>query len=238
MGTFLERYEEFLGTGQQNEKGETLQEFLEKYDARKYETPSNTVDNMIFSYEGNLDKLKLLLIKRKNHPCIGMWALPGGFVDMKENLSDAAKRELYEETGIEGLENEFVTTYGDYDRDPRTRVITAAYVSLVPEGEISAIAGDDAADAEWFDIGFNPGNEYELKVGERTFSAQEYSLILTGNRYDITLTATTRRVWNSQGYIKNMRTEILLNEGISADHAAIITDGILHVMDIKNSTRN
>ena len=69
----------------------------EKYDVTQYERPSVTVDVVISSViEG---ELKVLLIKRRNWPFEGMWAIPGGFVDMDEPLEDAAARELYEETG-------------------------------------------------------------------------------------------------------------------------------------------
>ena len=66
---------------------------------------------------------------------------------MKENLADTARRELEEETGVQGLLLEQVATYGNYDRDPRSRVITTAYMALVDENEVKVRAGDDAADA-------------------------------------------------------------------------------------------
>jgi 8-oxo-dGTP diphosphatase len=72
------------------------------------------------------EHLRLLMIRRRNHPNIGMWALPGGFVELRENLEDAAKRELMEETGVENAPMIQLKTYGDYDRDPRWRVITTA----------------------------------------------------------------------------------------------------------------
>lgn len=53
---------------------------------------------------------------------------------MRENLSDTARRELFEETNVEGLLMEQLGTYGDYDRDPRTRVITTAYMAVL-QGE-------------------------------------------------------------------------------------------------------
>ena len=154
---------------------------------------------------------------------------------MKEDLIDAAARELQEETGVEGIEIEFLNTYGDYDRDPRTRVITSAFVSLIKAEDVNVIAGDDADSAEWFEVGFSAGNEYKLIVNEREYKAREYNIVLSGERVDVTLTATTRQVWNSDGYIKNKHTEVLLSEKIATDHAAIITDGILRIIDIKNN---
>ena len=87
---YLENLSSFYGTGQRNEKGQTLEEFLEKYDPKKYDCPSNTADIAVFrkcSRAGS-EGLQLLMIRRRNHPNIGFWALPGGFVDLKENLKE------------------------------------------------------------------------------------------------------------------------------------------------------
>ena len=81
-----------------NEYGETLEQFLKNYDENKYRRPSNTVDMILFTvYEGNL---KVLLVKRKNHPFIGDWAMPGGFIEFEEDMEQAVLRELKEETGL------------------------------------------------------------------------------------------------------------------------------------------
>ena len=96
--------------------------------------------------------MRVLLVKRSNHPSIGFWALPGGFIEMRENLDDTARRELLEETSVDGLVMEQIGTYGDYDRDPRTRVITTAYMAVLQGEERQVRAGDDAADAVWCDL--------------------------------------------------------------------------------------
>ena len=87
----------FVGTGELNKAGDSLAVFLDKYDPDKYQNPCNTVDTLVFTKEDSQVK-RILLIKRGNHPCIGLWACPGGFVEFKENLYDAALRELQEET--------------------------------------------------------------------------------------------------------------------------------------------
>lgn len=102
----------FMGTGEKNAVGEDLVTFLEKYDPRKYQNPCNTVDMAVFAYNESEKKVtKVLLIQRGNHPSIGWWALPGGFVEYRENLETAAARELQEETGIEHLNFEQLKTY-------------------------------------------------------------------------------------------------------------------------------
>ena len=163
---YLEKYEQYLGTGERNAAGLDLKTFLEEYNPKLYDTPANTVDNLIFTYvEENGKKRigKILLIKRGNHPCIGLWACPGGFVEFKENLYDAALRELQEETGLHDIEAEQLKSYGDYDRDPRTRIITTAFVALIDEGSQKAQAGDDAREAGWFDISDELVNKTEDK---------------------------------------------------------------------------
>jgi 8-oxo-dGTP diphosphatase len=128
-------------------------ESLKTYDVTKYERPSVTVDVVLFSILD--EQLKVLLIKRKGWPHEGMWAIPGGFVHMDEGLEDAAYRELEEETGVKRTDIylEQLYTFGDPERDPRTRVITVAYFALVGADKISTPqAADDAADVGWFSV--------------------------------------------------------------------------------------
>lgn len=119
-----------------NRQGLTEEQFLTTYDASKYERPSVTVDMLILTVTEEEKKnyrklpekvLKLLMIKRGDHPYMGQWALPGGFVQMNESLDEAAGRELKEETNIDDIYMEQLYTWGDVARDPRTRVISASY---------------------------------------------------------------------------------------------------------------
>lgn len=129
----------------------TEEEYLASYDDTKYAKPSVTVDIIIFTMNEQ-QNLEVLLIQRGGHPFLGKWAIPGGFVNMQESLDHAAARELAEETGLEGLYLEQLYTFGAVDRDPRTRVISVAYLALVPKSRLCVQAGDDAAQAEWFAI--------------------------------------------------------------------------------------
>lgn len=129
----------------------TEQEFLDQYEPGNYDRPSVTADMLIFTIDKDND-LSLLLIKRGDHPCLGKWAVPGGFVNIDESVEDAAKRELEEETGLRNIYMEQLYTMGDVNRDPRMRIISVAYMALVPKSAMKFQAGDDAADAELFKI--------------------------------------------------------------------------------------
>ena len=113
-----------------------------------YPHPAVTADVVVFTIEN--DDLKVLLIQRDQEPFEGEWALPGGFVDIDESLGQAAKRELKEETGVNASFLEQLYTFGRPDRDPRERIITVAYYTLIPFDQLSIAAGDDARDASLF----------------------------------------------------------------------------------------
>lgn len=198
-----------------NRQGLTEEEFLAQYDPSKYERPSVTVDMAIFTIEN--DKLKLLMVKRADHPSIGKWALPGGFVNMDENLIDAAKRELFEETSLENIHMEQLQAWGDVDRDPRTRIITVAYMALVDSSLLKAKAGDDAAEAEWFEIKsmFNGKEEIEKDKFEL-----KYKLFLSNDILNLSADVSIVKTKNG----KNILTERnIVNSGeIASDHAKII----------------
>ncbi len=92
---------------------------------------------------------EVLLIERKHAPFEGCWAIPGGFVDMDETLADAAKRELYEETGVVVDKLYQVHTFDAVNRDPRDRTISTVFLGFA-NGDSLLKAGDDASSADWF----------------------------------------------------------------------------------------
>lgn len=114
-----------------------------------YPKPSVTTDCILLRQNKHID---ILLVKRKHDPFCGKWALPGGFVEIDEDLEEGAKRELLEETSIEHIELEQFKTYGKPGRDPRGRTISVVYFGFVNENENELIAGDDAAEVLWFDL--------------------------------------------------------------------------------------
>jgi 8-oxo-dGTP diphosphatase len=93
----------------------------------------------------------VLLIRRAHDPFAGSWALPGGFVDSDEDLEQAARRELAEETGVVAHSMRQIGAFGDPGRDPRGRSISIAFLAVL-DAMSSAQAGDDAAEARWFPI--------------------------------------------------------------------------------------
>ena len=112
--------------------------------------PMVTADAAVFTFIRG--KAKLLLIRRAGEPFKGKWALPGGFIEINEELADAAARELAEETGLANITLEQLHTFGKCGRDPRGRQITIVFTGIATKEHKKIKAGDDAKDARWFDI--------------------------------------------------------------------------------------
>ena len=130
--------------------------------------PSVTCDAVVFGYDEDEDegkgKLKILLIQRGRDPYKGFWALPGGFMQEKdENLEACVRRELNEETNVKLSRLEFFGEYSGKDRDPRGHVISIAFLALVRQGDLQPLGGDDAADAQWFAIDDYPDLAFDHK---------------------------------------------------------------------------
>lgn len=94
---------------------------------------------------------RILLIQRGHPPFAGDWALPGGFVDEDEPLETAARRELFEETGLESPELRQLGAFGDPGRDPRGWTVTIAFWTRI-QGDMTLHAGDDASAAGWWPL--------------------------------------------------------------------------------------
>lgn len=115
-------------------------------DEYQYPRVAVTVDVIVFA---EIERAPhVLLVQRAKDPYGGMWALPGGFIEMNETLAASAMRELKEETGVTAKELIQIGAYGDVGRDPRGRTISVAFLSCVEPSEPQA--ADDAVDAKWF----------------------------------------------------------------------------------------
>lgn len=192
-----------------DKNGLTEAEFLAAYDPNRYEKPAVTVDMMVLRMKEDLSAMQILLIKRKNHPFINHWALPGGFVEMDESAYQAALRELQEETGLTDVYLEQVYTMTQPDRDPRMRVIDITYMALIPFGkELRIKAGDDASDAAWFDITFND------------------VLKLVGNNVTIEYGLEKKRFKNGVLNVINYVPELSTVEALAFDHAEVLLEGL------------
>lgn len=146
----------------------------------RYPHPAVTTDIVIFTIRQ--DELKVLLIKRALPPHRNQWALPGGFIKLEESLEEGAKRELQEETGVTGVYLEQLYTFGRPDRDPRERVITVAYLVLIPANEPEIKAATDAEDVSWFGLKELPDLAFDHKrilkmAHERLVAKLDYSTI-------------------------------------------------------------
>ena len=235
MGAFVQDIDRFRGTGEKNRQGKTLEEFISVYDAKKYDCPSNTVDMIVLRSDGpyrdGAQSLRVLMIKRSNHPSIGWWALPGGFVDIREDLDHAARRELEEETGVQDLPMVQLRTWGAWDRDPRWRVITTAYLALV-EGELPVRAGDDAADAAWFEVELEEVYEETDTLSGNAVTRFELKLTSAGQPdAPCVLTASFLRIRTRRGPLTDTRYELLSSDGIAVDHGLILADAVLYLKD-------
>lgn len=122
------------------------------YDKNAYAKAANTVDVAVLRMvDGDLS---VLLVKRLYEPFKGQWAIPGGFVDIakEETLEQSSYRETEEETGAKDFKSDQLKTYGDPDRDPRDRVISTVFYSLVSSEDMDIEklqAADDAEDLMW-----------------------------------------------------------------------------------------
>lgn len=126
-----------------------------------YPHPAVTTDIVIFTIRRQ--RLELLLIRRAEKPFRDRWALPGGFVDIDEDLEQCALRELEEETGVTGVYLEQLYTFGKPGRDPRERVIAVAYYALVPPDRLRLRAASDAKEVAWFPISRLPTLAFDHK---------------------------------------------------------------------------
>lgn len=242
---FLDKLDGFYGTGERNRAGESLEEFLAGYNPKKYDSPSNTTDMVVVRCREKLvswgQPLEVLLVKRSNHPSIGMWATPGGFVEMREDLEAGAARELEEETGVRGLPLQQLRTWGNYDRDPRWRVITTSFLALV-EGDVPVKAGDDAADALWMQVSL----ELEKSKTEAAKVDSSDGVPASG----LAAADHTEEIWNlrlknqPRGILAGARVQItrsihpllpqekfqlLESDGLAVDHGCIITHALLYL---------
>lgn len=125
-----------------------------------YPRPAVTTDAILITKKQN--EIYILLIERGNDPYKGKWALPGGFIEMDEELEHACSRELQEETGITDISLTQFSAFGSVGRDPRGRTISIVFWAKV-NTTLKASYGDDAVNAEWYKINELPPLAFDHK---------------------------------------------------------------------------
>ncbi|EJL32690.1 NUDIX domain-containing protein [Brevibacillus sp. BC25] len=212
-----------------NKQGQTEKEYLEAYDVSQFERPSVTVDMLVFTVMDELEEnyrklspksLKILLVKRGEHPYIGQWALPGGFVTPEESLEEAARRELRTETNVDDIYLEQLYTWGDAGRDPRTWVISTSYMALVDSSSLQLQAGDDADEAEWYRIEDKWLKETKTATIDGSITEKWLELRLVHESEE--LSATIKITKTVTGRTIRETREIVETNNIAFDHAKII----------------
>lgn len=202
-------------------------EFLENYNIKDYERPSVTIDVVALTigeeeeenYRKNTDKkLKVLLMKRNQYPDMGKWALPGGFVNIDEELEQATKRVLENKTDLSKAYLEQLYTFGELDRDPRHRIFSISYLTLIQESNIKA--KDKNKNYEWFDVSTKRLDEKtnKLQDGEEII----YTDLLEFSCEKTEFKAKIETVQKVKGRLISQSYKIIENENIAFDHAKII----------------
>lgn len=209
-------------------KGE--EDFLREYDVNIYERPSVTNDVIIFTTDDKIEKnnrkvpkkgMQVLLIKRDDYPYKDNWAIPGGFVDVKESLTDGAIRKLKEETGIDNVYTEQLYTFGEMNRDPRTRVISIGNIALVSKDKINFEKQKSIKKSKWFWIEKNliDSNDDEKHIVNR------YILKLESEDEEIKINYEIIEKIEKSIFRKKEETYNVLNESnekLAFDHYKII----------------
>lgn len=198
------------------------------YDPGAYPPVGLTVDLCIFTIRNG--QLAVLLVRRGGEPYEGCWALPGGFVGVHEDATEAAWRELFEETGVsrDAFEGhlEQLATYSAPDRDPRMRVVSIAHVALAPNLP-DPVAGDDAAEAKYWtieDLVDDEGPELAFDHAdvladglERVRSKLEYTTLAAAFVTEPFTLAELRNVyaavWGTPPELSNFRRKVLSTDG-------------------------
>ncbi|GHU53391.1 ADP-ribose pyrophosphatase [Clostridia bacterium] len=198
--------------------GLTEEQFLARYNSSDFDRISLCVDAVIFGVYAKADtenyrksdeqKITVLLVRRTEHPFIGKWALPGGFVGVAEPLEETAERVVKSKTGMDNIYLEQLGTFGDTQRDPRMRIVSTAYLSLVDKCSYST----PSANAAWFDVVFELNGDL---------------LVLSNKDEKISFSVKTNERQNGKVTAENIQVQD--GSAIAFDHAQIILQGLLRL---------
>lgn len=192
-------------------------EFLEHYNPDDFEKLSITTDILILSVSSeesnnyrktDKKKMSILLVKRNNYPFKDKWCLPGGFVNIDEDLDDAPKRILKRETNLDNIYLEQLYTFGSVNRDPRMRIVSTSYMALIDKNRLNENINEKSS---WFDI-----NLYEEKNNI-------VDIILT-NGYE-TIKFKIKKVLREKT-TDRYSFQIIDNQSLAFDHPLVILSGL------------
>lgn len=206
----------------------TEEEFLKDYDPKEFDQLSMTADILLVSvsdqeqtnYRKTSKKMmSILLVKRNDFPYKGKWCLPGGFLNPKtETLEECARRVLKNETNLSQIYLEQLYTFDGLDRDPRTRVVSTAYVALIDKNQLTEMINENAS---WFDIVL-----IEEKDGIVDITLDNGSeLIRLSIRKELKEETTDRYLFTDIG-----------KESLAFDHSVVLLSGLERIRNKLNYT--
>ena len=192
------------------------EEFLKDYNPNNYERISLTTDILILSisdeevanYRKSSKKyMSVLLVKRDDYPFKDKWCLPGGFLDVNEDLEECPRRILARETNLHDIYLEQLYTFGAVDRDPRMRIVSTSYMALVDKNRLNDKL---SVNASWFNISYFEENNEVLVVLDNGIDTIKFKIRKTLKEL------TTDRY----------KFDIIENDNLAFDHPLVIWSGI------------
>ncbi|MDE6386591.1 MAG: NUDIX hydrolase [Lachnospiraceae bacterium] len=220
-------------------------EYLAQYDIAKYDRPSIAADMAVFSVMGNRaeetvrdtenyrklpeKKLKILLIQRESYPYKERWALPGGFCLKGEEVCEAARRELFEETQVTDAYLQLAGVFGEEGRDPRGWIISHTFLALIDGEKYRVRGGSDAWDARWFEVDLEKEKSVEEQEKDSVMKKTTYRLRLTNRDKEepIVLNAVVREERSIHNFQVKTDYYIEDEQGFAFDHAKLIVYALL-----------
>lgn len=192
------------------------EEFLKNYNSNEFEKLSMTTDILVVSisdepttnYRKTSKKhMSILLVKREDYPFKDKWCLPGGFLDIHEDLEECPRRVLERETNLKNIYLEQLYTFGNVNRDPRMRIVSTAYIALIDKNRLNM---ELTKNASWFNVTYEEKNntvKLSLDNGEEFLTCQIKKELkeLTTDRYQF---------------------QIVSNHSLAFDHPLVILSGL------------
>ena len=201
-------------------------EFLESYNPADFNLLSVTTDILILSISDEIQSnyrksskkhMSVLLVKRDDYPFKDKWCLPGGFLQIDEDLEECPRRILAKDTNVHDIYLEQLYTFGSVNRDPRMRIISTSYMALVDKNRLNDKLSSNAS---WFNITYFDELDNVLVIldnGEDTikFKVKKTLKEKTSDRYKFT---------------------IVENDSLAFDHPLVIWSGIERLKNKINYT--